>query len=204
MKTQIFATILVVLVSSCTMAQRDPAIGGGCDGCQMMFDGMPTNLSWETKIASDDEPGDPMVITGRILKPDGKTPAPDIILYVYHTDNKGEYSASPGQKDAKRHGHLRGWVKTDAQGRYKITTIRPASYPQGRNPQHIHPIVDEPGKGYYYIDEFLFDDDPFLTSQERARQEGRGGSGIIKLTKEGGVWKGSRDIVLRKNIPGYQ
>jgi protocatechuate 3,4-dioxygenase beta subunit len=204
MKTHFFSTIFFLVLTSCSMAQRDPGIGGGCEDCQMMFDGMPSTLSWETQISPKGEPGEPMVITGTIFKADGKTPAPGIILYVYHTDNKGEYSPAPGQKEARRHGHLRGWVKTDAQGRYKLTTIRPASYPQGRNPQHIHPIIDEPGKGYYYIDEYLFDDDPYLTAQERTRQEARGGAGIIKLTKVNGTWNGTRDITLGKNIPGYK
>ena len=170
-----------------------------------MFAGMPSTLNWQTQISPAGEKGDPLVITGTIFKSDGKIPAPGVILYLYHTDAKGEYSPSPGQQDAKRHGHLRGWMKTDAQGRYKFTTIRPASYPEGRNPQHIHPLVYESDKGYYWIDEYLFEDDPFLTEKERSSQQGRGGVGIIKLTKNAaGTWTGSRDIVLGKNVPGYK
>jgi len=34
------------------------------------------------------------------------------------------------------------------------------------------------------IDEYLFEGDPFLTKTERARQEKRGGSGIISLEQK--------------------
>jgi protocatechuate 3,4-dioxygenase, beta subunit len=197
--------IAIALLTICISAscQNRKAIGG-CEDCDMMFAGMPAVINWETQISPAGEQGEPLVITGTIFKPDGRTPAPGVILYLYHTDAKGEYSPSPGQQDARRHGHLRGWMKTDAQGRYKFTTIRPASYPEGRNPQHIHPLVYESDKGYYWIDEYLFDDDPYLTEKERNSQQGRGGVGIMKLTKKGGVWTGTRDIILGKNIPGYK
>ena len=177
---------------------------GGCDGCDMMFEGMPKTLTWNTKISSTSDEGEPLIISGTIFKPDGKTPAQGIILYVYHTDSKGKYTPADGQVNAKRHGHLRGWMKTDAQGRYELKTIRPASYPNTRIAQHIHPIIQEPSLKYYYIDEYLFTDDPFLTASEQARQEKRGGSGILTLKKNAqGVWIGKRDIVLGMNIPGY-
>jgi len=200
---QNLAAIFLLAACACAMSQNRTAIGG-CEDCDLMFAGMPSTISWDTQLSPAGEKGDPLVITGTIFKSDGRTPAPGVILYVYHTDMGGEYSPGPGQQDARRHGHLRGWVKTDAQGRYRISTIRPGSYPQGRNPQHIHPIIYEANKGYYWVDEFLFDDDPFLTEKERSAQPGRGGKGIIKLTKDGGVWKGTRDIVLGKNVPGYK
>ena len=200
MKTLLYFVLL--FVPSLT-DQRDPVIGGPCEVCDLMFKGMPPSLSWDTRIDPAGEKGEPLIISGRIFKLDGQTPAPGIILYVYHTDATGEYSPAPGHEN--RHGHLRGWMKTDAQGRYSFKTIRPASYPQTRIAQHIHPLIDEPGKGYYYIDEYLFDDDPYLTAEERNRQEGRGGSGIIHLTKDpSGIWRGTRDIVLGKKIPGYK
>lgn len=205
MKTRLYTLLLLLLLLPWTTeAQRDRDIGGGCEACDEMFDNMPSSITWESQISPKGEPGEAMEITGRILKPDGRTPAPGVILYVYHTDAKGEYSPGPNHKG--RHGHLRGWMKTDSQGRYKLTSIRPASYPSSRNPQHIHPIINELGKGYYWVDEFLFDDDPYLTERERNNQPGRGGkNGIIKLTRDtNGVWKGTRDIVLGKNVPGYK
>jgi len=195
--------VLLATMASAGFAQNRNAIGG-CEGCDLMFEGMPAAIGSSTQISPPGEKGEALVITGNIYKPDGRTPAAGVILYVYHTDAGGEYSPAPGQKDAIRHGHLRSWVKSDVQGKYKFTTIRPASYPQGRNPQHIHPLIYDPDKGYYWIDEYLFDDDPYLTPAERNSQKGRGGNGIIHLNKNaGGIWIGTRDIVLGKNVPGY-
>ncbi len=197
---------LLVFAFGCAQSkvEHERSVGGGCEDCELMFAGMPETLFWQTKLAAADEPGEPMIISGTIYKKDGKTPAPDVILYMYQTDNTGRYTAASKQVHAKRHGHLRGWVKTDAQGRYEISTIRPASYPNSKNPQHIHPIVKEPGLSLYWIDEFLFEDDPVLTEQEKARQPKRGGSGIIKLRKnDDGIWVGKRDIILGLNIPNH-
>ncbi|MGH9843375.1 MAG: intradiol ring-cleavage dioxygenase, partial [Blastocatellia bacterium] len=147
----------------------------------------------------------PMEISGTIYKADGKTPAAGMILYVYHTNAEGAYKPAAGQAVSRRHGRLRGWMNTNERGQYKFRSIRPAAYPGRRDPAHIHPVIKEPDKNEYYIDEYRFDDDPLLTKEERAKEEKRGGSGIIKLTKnQNGVWIGRRDIVLGQNIPNYQ
>ena len=95
-------------------------------------------------------------------------------------------------------------MQTDAQGRYQFTTIRPASYPKSKFLAHIHPTIKEPTKNEYYIDDFVFENDPFMSSLEKQKMQNRGGNGIVKLTKnEEGVWVGKRDIVLGLNIPDY-
>lgn len=185
--------------------QQRTLVGGGCDGCELMYEGMSKQLSWETTIPNSNEPGEPLEISGIVYRADGKTPAPNVILYAYHTNAQGYYEPAAGQTRARRHGHLRGWMKTDDKGRYKFRTVKPAAYPGRATPAHIHPVVKEPDKNEYYIDEFRFDNDPLLTKDERAREEQRGGSGIIKLTKnQDGVWVGRRDIVLGRNIPNYK
>ncbi len=169
-----------------------------------MLEGMPTELTWSTTLSGPGDPGEPLSISGTIFKSDGKTPAAGVILYVYHTDKAGKYSPSAGQSNGKRHGHLRGWMKTDDRGRYAFTTIRPGSYPNSKNPQHIHPIIKEEGRSYYWIDDFLFDDDPLLPESEKQKQSSRGGLGVLHLKKDSkGVWTGTRNIILGKNIPGY-
>jgi protocatechuate 3,4-dioxygenase beta subunit len=181
-------------------------VGGGCDGCEGIYEGMPQQLSWQTAIASASEPGERMEISGIIYQLDGKTAAPDVILYVYHTDAQGYYSPAANATNlARRHGHLRGWLKTNASGQYRFTTIKPAPYPGMDNPAHIHPIVKEADKNEYYIDAYVFDDDPLLTREKRSKLENRGGSGIIRLVKsEEGVWLGKRNIILGLNIPNYR
>lgn len=206
MKTLTWITLITVgtLSVSCHAQSKKEKIIGSCEACELMFEGMPATLSSQTTLAPAGEAGEPLTIRGTIYKKDGKTPAPGVILYVYQTDSKGLYSPSPNQKQALRHGHLRGWVKSNEAGSYEFKTIRPASYPNSKNPQHIHPIVYEPGKGYYWIDEYLFEDDPLLTASEKAHAENRGGKGIIALKKNSeGVWVGKRDIILGLNVPQY-
>ncbi|HEX8772961.1 MAG TPA: hypothetical protein VF735_05100 [Pyrinomonadaceae bacterium] len=199
----------VALHSSCRTQRKQGTstgiVGGGCDGCEGIYEDMPRQPGWQTTIASAAEPGERMEISGSIYQVDGKTPAPNVILYVYHTDAKGYYTPSPNATNlARRHGHLRGWLKTNAGGEYKFTTIKPASYPNSDIPAHIHPIVKEPDKNEYYIDEYVFDDDPFLTQEKRLRLENRGGSGIVRLAKSSdGLWIGKRNIILGLNIPNY-
>src|SRR5690242_2086385 len=108
---------------------QDRRVGDACDRCETMYDGMPKTMSSQTTLGNN-EPGEPMIIEGTIYKKDGKTPASNVILYVYHTDAKGYYSNPPGQKEVV-HGHLRGWIKTGPDGKYKFTSIRPAPYPDG-------------------------------------------------------------------------
>lgn len=206
-----FLPAIVALNDACQaqpqrQASQRALVGGGCEGCEGIYEGQPQQLSWQTAIASSSEPGERMEISGRIFQIDGRTPAPNIILYVYHTDAKGYYSPAPdATNNARRHGHLRGWMKTNEKGEYRFSSIKPASYPEGRNPAHIHPIVKEPDKNEYYIDEYLFDDDPFLTGEYRSRLENRGGPGVIRLVKrEDGVWTGKRDIILGMNVPNYR
>ena len=210
-KENLMKTLFISLIVNCSLfptgfsqSSNDKQVGEACDECKLMYDGMPDRLTSMFTIADEKEPGEVMLITGTIYKPDRKTPASGVILYVYHTNSKGIYSPGPNQKVALRHGHLRGWIKTGADGQYQFNTIRPAPYPQAQNPAHIHPLIKEPGLTLYWIDEYLFEDDAFVTAKVRSQQEGRGGPGIIRPTRNAkGVWVGQRDIVLGKNIPNY-
>ncbi|WP_316812233.1 intradiol ring-cleavage dioxygenase [Pedobacter heparinus] len=183
-------------------------VGGPCEGCEAIYESpipfdqiksfvkLP-DVSWDGKK--------PMGINGTVYKADGKTPAAGVVLYLYHTDATGHYPMKGNEKGwAKRHGYLRGWVGTDAKGFYKFGCLRPAPYPGGTEPAHIHVIVKEPGINEYDIDEFLFSDDPLLTAAKKAKLENRGGSGIVKIIDVGNMYKGERNIYLGKNIPGYR
>jgi protocatechuate 3,4-dioxygenase beta subunit len=136
---------------------------------------------------------------------DGTTPAPDVILYYYHTDVHGYYPNRPGlDSQVQRHGYIRGWVKSDAQGQYAIYTVRPAPYPNADFEAHIHPTIKEAHiNKEYYIDEFVFDDDTLLTEVKRKALLNRGGSGILKVKNVGDLQTAQRDIILGLNIPNY-
>ena len=200
--------IIVLLICCFTNSfAQNKKVGGPCEGCEAIyentvpFEKLPSfvelpEVSWDGKK--------PLGINGTVYKADGKTPAPDVVLYLYHTNEKGIYPKKGNEKGwAKRHGYLRGWVKTNQKGEYKFGSLRPAPYPGRDEPAHIHVTIKEPGINEYYIDEILFSDDPLLTSEKRAKLENRGGSGIIKIVDVGNMYKGERNIYLGKNIPDY-
>ncbi|MFN0036478.1 MAG: hypothetical protein ACKVUS_15540 [Saprospiraceae bacterium] len=163
------------------------------------FAQMPATLSSVMQIAAPDEPGERLVIRGRILKNDGKTPLSGAILYGYHTNAKGLYSQKGGETGALRwHGHLHGWCRTDAEGRYEIQSIRPAQYPGNTIPAHIHPAIWIEGSEPFYLTDFVFSDDALVDERYMRSLHGvPGGTGVVNLIKNAeGVWEGERVIVL--------
>ena len=178
-------------------ATREPVIGGPCEGCDWVYDGMPAKLSPVSRIAPANEAGLPLVIEGTVKGPRDSAVA-NVVVYAYHTNHGGIYPAA-----GNRHGTLRGWAITDSQGRYRFDTIRPGAYPERGIPEHVHLHVIEPGGGTYYIDDLRFLDDPLLTQTNRRTTE-RAGNGLSMPVRRNGVWHARRDIVLGLNIPGYE
>ncbi len=170
-----------------------------CEWCGAMD--APKELSWKTQIAPPDEPGDPMIISGTIYQPDGKTPAEGVLVYVYHTNNKGLYEPKePIIGNEKRHGHLRGWMRTNADGKYQFRSVKPAPYPNRNDPAHIHVTLSSEDFEEYWIPSTLFKSDPFLSPKQihNAKKVDRFGN-IISLQKDkNGILKGKRDIRLKE------
>ncbi len=207
MLATLFCSLSITACSQTPATNKpDIKVGGSCEGCEAVYEcPVPFDQLNEVDTLPDfNDPGPKMEISGIVYKADGKTAAAGVIIYIYHTDQAGIYPRKGTEKGwARRHGYLRGWVKTDAKGFYKFYSLLPASYPNSNNPKHIHPVIKEPGKSEYYIDEFLFDNDPLLTREERDRQEQRGGNGILVIKEKNGRLYAERNIILGKNIPGY-
>ncbi|HLJ81152.1 MAG TPA: intradiol ring-cleavage dioxygenase [Ktedonobacterales bacterium] len=124
---------------------------------------------------NQDGQGEPAVLMGRVLAPDG-APIPGALLDVWETSENGLYEQQdPNQPDM----NLRGRFRTDAAGHYKVVGIKPASYPipddgpvgqllraLGRHPYrpaHVHFIVT--AEGYRPLTTHLFvKGDPYLAS----------------------------------------
>ena len=157
----------------------------------------PENLSWKTVIPDENEPGETLIITGTVYMVDGRTPAQNIILYVYHTNSEGIYPKKGTETgNGRRHGYLRSWIRTDENGQYQITTIKPGSYPTRTEPAHIHMTIKEPEKAEYWIDSIIFEGDPLITERYKSRLKKLGGSGITRLTFDNAIWRGERNIIL--------
>ncbi|MFT3807974.1 hypothetical protein [Arenimonas sp.] len=179
---------------------REPIVGLPCENCELVFRGLPAQIPTSGRIAPANEPGQALRLSGTVRDTAGR-PRAGIVVYAYQTDNNGEYPRMAGIP----HGRLRGWARSDAQGRYELLTIRPAGYPGARTPQHIHMHVIEPGRCTYYLGDVLFDDDPRLTDAHRRNPAAqRGGNGVVRPTGDArSGWKAVRDIALGQQVSGY-
>jgi protocatechuate 3,4-dioxygenase, beta subunit len=156
--------------------------------------------SWKTSVVPDNEPGEPLVVSGTIYAPDGQTPLEGVTLWVYQTDATGHYSPLSESGGDNRNTRLHGLMRTNSDGRYEFRTIKPAPYPGRNNPAHIHAYVSGPGYPEYWIDEYLFEGDPYLTEEMKQKFGGKGSrSSILKLSRDNdGVWRAVRDIVIER------
>lgn len=204
----VLSSLIFLVTSFSCNGQSDRAItkevGGPCEGCEALLEYGDKKLNSVDTLPLFAETEPKLKISGTVYHKDGKTPAKDVILYIHHTNREGRYQTKGDEKGwARRHGFIRGWVKTDNTGQYTFYTFRPGSYPGSTEPAHIHLTVKEPGKNEYYLDDFVFEDDPFLKSRDNNSFRNRGGSGVMIPVNKGGMQHIERNIILGLNIPDY-
>jgi protocatechuate 3,4-dioxygenase beta subunit len=148
------------------------------------------------EIASAAEPGARLVIAGRVLDAATRKPVPNASLYLYHTDAKGYYT--PDAANDNRNPRLRAHLRTNTAGAFEARTIRPAPYPQGSIPAHVHMVVQAPGFARRNC-EIVFTDDPNVN--ERIRREAADPHSFYILLAPPSQENGFRvapDILLRR------
>lgn len=211
MKYYLLPLLLLSCLIACSQSKMinprvEGKVGAPCEGCEAIYE-CPVKFSQLTssvEMPDWNDSGLKLIVSGIVYKADGKTPASDVVIYVYHTDQKGLYPKKGNETGwAKQHGYIRSWLKTNEKGEYSFSTLRPAAYPNDNIAAHIHITIKEPGLNEYWIEDFFFDDDPFLAERDRTKLDKRGGSGILTPKQEGGVWKAKRNIILGEKIPGY-
>ena len=189
-----------------------------CDCC--VFDEAIKNPGHQIKIAADTATGQRIMIRGIVYESDGKTPASNVQMYFYQTDNSGRYTKLGSEYKnsfAWWHGYTRGFLETNEKGEYEINTIKPFPYPARIEPAHIHCIVkSQKQKRCYYIADFVFEDDDLLTPDYwRSVSKFWTSVGIDNNPDYGGItqkktsahlWEGKRDIILldEYDLPGIQ
>jgi protocatechuate 3,4-dioxygenase beta subunit len=124
----------------------------------------PARIQSIGTIADPSERGVPLTIRGEVLNPAGAA-APGAVVFAWQTDAKGAYD----RRGAPAHSwRLRGWVRTDARGAFTFHTIRPAAYPNGREPAHVHFTVETADGRRYFVDDLHFADDPLPKGEAEA------------------------------------
>jgi protocatechuate 3,4-dioxygenase beta subunit len=154
------------------------------------------NAPSKITIAAKSEPGERLNVAGKVTDAEGK-PLAAVSVYVYHTDNRGYYSSEVN--DDNRNPRLRGYMRTDAQGRYEFDTIKPAHYPNNQIPAHIHYVVTADGYKERVF-EIVFEGDQFINDRIRAdAAKEESGFSIRPLERnQQGVLHCTQDIRLKK------
>lgn len=118
---------------------------------------------------TDGEPlGERIIVTGRVLDENGE-PVPGTLVEIWQCNAAGRYHHDKDNHEAPLDPHFRGFgrVLTDAQGRYRFTSIKPGSYPWRNHPNawrpaHIHFSVFGRTMLERLITQMYFPGDPLL------------------------------------------
>jgi protocatechuate 3,4-dioxygenase, alpha subunit len=109
--------------------------------------------------------GERMVIEGRVLDGDG-APVPDAVIEVWQANAAGRYShPDDSRDDAPLDPGFRGFgrVATDAEGKFRLVTIKPGPVPERGNAwqaPHINLAVFARGLLRHLYTRIYFADDP--------------------------------------------
>jgi protocatechuate 3,4-dioxygenase beta subunit len=148
-------------------------------------DGAVDELDHDLTRQGGGEPlGERIVVTGRVLDDAGR-PIPNALLEVWQANAAGRYrhdvDRHPAPLDPNFHGA--GRCLTDADGVYRLVTVKPGAYPWGNHenawrPAHIHFSIF--GRAFaqrlvtqmYFPGDPLFEYDPIFQSvrDPRARE----------------------------------
>jgi protocatechuate 3,4-dioxygenase beta subunit len=146
-------------------------------------------------IAGPDEPGERLVVTGRVM--DGTKPVPGVSVYAFHADQKGLYE--PQGMNRGVDPRLFGAMRSDESGGYRYETVRPGYYGGSDNPSHVHYVVSAPGYRSRLVD-LRFEDDPVIVARRKrgiADDDGfEPGKMVVRPVERDarGVWHVTRDL----------
>ncbi|MGH8867059.1 MAG: protocatechuate 3,4-dioxygenase subunit beta [Actinomycetes bacterium] len=113
--------------------------------------------------------GERIIVGGRVLDGDGR-PVPHTLVEVWQTNAAGRYPHDGDQHPAPHDPNFTGIGRclTDAEGRYRFTTIKPGAYPWRNHdnawrPAHIHFSLFGQAFTQRLITQMYFPGDPLLS-----------------------------------------
>jgi len=164
---------------------------------------------FQTKLAGPNEPGQRLIITGKVYSSDCRSRLPNTLIEVWQANQAGLYDTDkPGNFTEHGDFHLRGMMLTDQQGNYEFETIMPGRYPVPPNlpglekyagltrPAHIHFRVAE-SLHVPLTTQLYFKEDPFIAKDPWASRKP---SLAIGLQQDGKFLRGAFDIVLARGF----
>lgn len=113
--------------------------------------------------------GERIIVTGHVLDEHGNG-VPDTILEIWQSNAAGRYVhwREPNNNAPLDPNFIGvGQCRTDGEGAYRFTSIRPGPYPWGNHPNawrpsHIHFSVLGPALGTRLVTQMYFEGDPLL------------------------------------------
>ena len=147
--------------------------------------------------------GNVIRVTGQVLDDQGD-PIEGAVVDIWQANAHGRYHHEDDPNTAPRDPNFQGWgmVKTDVEGRYSFTTIKPGAYgvdEKWTRPPHIHYKVSRRGfheitTQMYFSGETLNEPDALLRSvAENARE-----SLVVDFHEVDGLPSGHFPIVLAR------
>src|SRR5512139_7770 len=125
-----------------------PAASGDCSPTPPNPEGpfyLP-DAPFVTTLDREGEPGERIELAGRVYNEPDCEPVAGAVLDIWHANSEGFYynlEAAAAPADYL----LRGRVRTDGEGRFRVRTVRPGPYrtgPSSWRPSHIHVKVSGP------------------------------------------------------------
>jgi catechol 1,2-dioxygenase len=164
---------------------------------------------FQTKLAGPNEPGERLVISGKVYSSDCRSSLPNTLIEIWQANQAGLYDTDkPGNFTERVDFHLRGMMLTDQQGNYEFETIMPGRYPVPPNlpglekyagltrPAHIHFRVSE-SLHVPLTTQLYFRGDPHIAKDPWAAHKP---SVAIGLRQDGKFLRGTFDVVLAKGL----
>jgi protocatechuate 3,4-dioxygenase beta subunit len=141
-------------------------------------------------------------IEGRVLDERGD-PIEGALVDIWQANAHGRYHHESDPNPASRDPNFQGWgmVRTDAEGRYAFTTIKPGAYPVNDSwwrPPHVHYKVSR--RGFRELTtQMYFDGDPLNASDALLNEvpESERDRLLVSFDEAGPVPVGRFEIVLQ-------
>jgi len=149
--------------------------------------------------------GNVIRVSGQVLDDQGE-PIEGAVVDIWQANSNGRYHHEDDPNTAPRDPNFQGWgiVKTDVDGRYSFTTIKPGAYSVNENwtrPPHIHYKVS--CRGYHEITTQMYFAGEELNKPDKLLQsvaEDTRDSLVVDFHEVDGLPSGNFPIVLAKVV----